>query len=583
MSCHVADDALPARLAAFDSDEDPFADILFVCDDGAVRAHSLLFAAHSPVVREALLSPSSSSSTPSRASPLSIPLPGCRSGAVRRVRSYAYTGAADYAPSESGEMVAVASRLGISHLRSHLEADVVSRFINAETACAYFLVGRRDGASSAAVEGAAREYIRRNASACVSSPGFFELDLDSLLSLLRDDALSIREEDLFRACLSWATMRASADAKARAAKQAEAAAAAAAAAAADPLAAAEAKADAALASSSPSVWDKADPQVTKRLIRDGLLQALMPHLRFPTMGTQAFARAVVPTDALPTEDVSALLMYFLVPDVAAKSVRFPTAPRRGVGSLFTWARTTLAETGVLSLSGDRRTVHFRSAVGGGTAAAAAAAAAEGGGEGTVGGAASAPPAPSPTMLVSEQSFAGGLSTVYVTTWGCSSATVGVVVSESDFDDGDCAEMAAEHATPSSPRFEGLTLLSAPAQQLLVEPAAVASAAVAGTSAASITAATHAAYLAPCHVQDPAAAALRDGSSIVLTLDWDLHRLTVALHHKGSGAPVEVAALSGLPARPVRLALGAIARPSGGDVDGIATINSKPPAYLLQRT
>jgi hypothetical protein len=47
--------------------------------------------------------------------------------------------------------------------------------------------------------------------------------------------------------------------------------------------------------------------------------------------------------------------------------------------------------------------------------------------------------------------------------------------------------------------------------------------------------------------------------------------------------VEVAALSGLPARPVRLALGAIARPSGGDVDGIATINSKPPAYLLQRT
>jgi hypothetical protein len=159
------------------------------------------------------------------------------------------------------------------------------------------------------------------------------------------------------------------------------------------------------------------------------------------------------------------------------------------------------------------------------------------------------------MLITEQSFAGGLSTVYITTWGLSSATVGVVVSESDLDDGDCPDMMAEHAKPSSPRFEGLTLLSA---------------------------ATHTAYLTSSPVRDPAAACLRDGSCIVATLDWDLHRLVVFLHHKGAQGPVEVAALSALPSRPVRIALGAVARPSGGDVDGIATVNSKPPAYLVTR-
>ena len=76
-----------------------------------------------------------------------------------------------------------------------------------------------------------------------------------------------------------------------------------------------------------------------------------------------------------------------------------------------------------------------------------------------------------------------------------------------------------------------------------------------------------------------AAHLRDGSCIVLTLDWDVHVLGVGVWHKGEDAPVQVGSLRGIPAMPLRLTLTATSVHNGGDVEGIAVIASRPPAQL----
>jgi hypothetical protein len=626
----AVDESFSARLTCYDSDDAQFADTHLQCEDGIVKAHSLVLAAHSPLVRRTVeANPLTSGAaaapegagTGNGARALEINLRPSTTRIVKLLRTYIYTGTIEVTAADAGSLITAASRLQINHLKNRLENEIVSRFITAKSACAYLLVGRMAGAGSPAVEGAAREYIRRNTAACFASQGFFDLDLETLLTLLKDSELSIREDDLFRRCLAWAAVRAAATPLAQK-KNSNAADGGSSStttigtegvvttstAASTTLGAGGGGGD---SSSNAAVdagtipaswmltvslpprnpWDKADPQLTRKMIREGLLSALVPYIRFPVMGAQSFARTVVPSDALPTDDVSALLMYFMAPDVTSNSrnLRFETQPRKGAGSCYTWSPETAssasssaaassstdASTVALrnnnnnnkastTLSGDCRTIQFResSNTNSGTA---------------------------PSMFVTEQAFTGGQATVYMTTWGCEQVTIGVVASDCEEDDGDCAQMMVELASPVNPRFEGLTIRNSSSSSNSETAPAI-----------YITAATHGAYMSLADSSSNTSTGtaivatsssssssstsspfppLRDGCPFILALDWDLHRLTISVHHKGESAPKLLATLNGLATKPLRLALGAVARPSGGDVDGIVTINNKAPAYL----
>lgn len=533
--------APPTPLAIYDDDLAKFADLILVCDgEQTVRTHALLLAAHSPIVQKLLETESSR--------PLHVDVRPASRKCALAFRSFVTKGSLDITAADAASFITIASKLQIESILRALESDVVGKFISSDTALAYLLVGRREGSS--ALIGAATAFIQRNAAACFATPSLFDLDLDTLLMLLKDDNLSIREEDLFRHCLAWADTRSHLDSAATT----------------QPFGSAASEgghdgggAGSDASSAAPASQASAQPpakgvHVARKSLRESLLNATLPYIRFPIMGAQVFARTVVPTDVLPTSEVSNLLMYFMVPDIAAKTIKHNMLPRTGTGSKFTWARTCSNEAGVLSLSNDCRTISFRhmdqlaalSSIAAGAASAPAAAAQQ--------------LLSQPTMLVTEQAFGAGLATVYITTWGCKSATIGCIVSGLDYDDGDCAMMSAEHATPSDEAFEGLTI----------------------TDSGDVTANTHKGRVAVHVIGESAGACLRDGCPLVLTVDWDLHRLEVAIHHKGAAAPVHVATVAAIPSRPLRLALGAVAKPSGGDVDAFATINSNPPAYLKEQ-
>lgn len=639
---------LEAVAALENSDE--FTDMTLTCSDGELRAHSLIMGLTCGLVQEK-----------AKAGPVgSVDCKPYSIAQVKIVRRFAYTGAIDLQdPSDSIAVCALALQLKMPRLRLLVEGEAIGRFLTSSTACQYLSVGVQQ--QSGALEGAARDYIRKHTAAVLSSDGVFDLPLPLLLSVVKDGELSCREEDLFRTVLAWADTAASKQYKeaqqrkkqAEEAKEAQAAQAAAAASApapvsAEPPAAAAATATAAeptpataassteapvsseptaaatpaaptttstttaatpaaaatVAVAAAAATPQESPLEARKRIRRQLLDALLPHIRFPLMGAHVFARTVLPLDLLPVSAANSLLAYYIAPDMSASKLVHSAVQRSGQGSKFTWARSNSAKEGVIALSSDCRTLHFR--------AADAAAPAEGG------AAASGAAAPTTAVpVVSEQSFYAGVQVVYVTTWGLSTATVGVVVSDSDDGEGDCSMMAADavaSAGADAAAFEGVTLhasqplhaapaadgtgatpagpASAPASEGATPgPASSASTATAATAAASASGEallgdhTHSAKLQRLTTASPAAAAaarLQDGSSLVLTVDYELKTLTVAIHHKGSPQPVPVARIGHLPPRPLRVALAAVPVPSCGDVDGIATISSRPPLYLQPR-
>jgi len=469
--------AVTGAFALLDRDDAPLCDLALACEDGIVPAFLSVFAAHSALVQREGME--------SSARPLQIDVRPSTCAAARLVRTFAYTGELEVSSQECAAVCALAERLGLAALAASAEGAASTRFVSAETACAYFQVGRRGGRT--ALEMTARAYIQANTAACVGTDGWFELDTAALLSLLQEDNLSIREEDLFRQCLAWADVRSG---------------------------------------------DGGATGAGRKTAKKALLDVIVPHLRFPTMGAHVFARTVVPTGALHGEDANTVLMHFIAPDMARPLLKFRTDLRTGSGSVYTWAAGAASQSGVMSLSKDRRIAEFGSpALGSGAPA---------------------------THLVSGQAFAAGLATVFISTWGCASATVGVVVSDDSHDDGDCATMAALAASPSSASFEGVMLR-------------------AGEGASPVL---HRARYEPARsLLASSAAHLRDGSCIVLTLDWDVHVLGVGLWHRGENAPVHVGSLRDIPALPLRLTLTATSVRNGGDVEGIAVIASRPPTQL----
>lgn len=518
-----------------------------------------------------------------------------------------YTGKVKVPAYDAGLLITAATRLQIDHLKSAIEAEVVARFIDADTACAYFLVGRTANAASAAVEGAAREYIRRNTAACFSSDSFFDLDIDSLISLLKDDELSIREDDLFRYCLSWADVRSATEETkpsrvlntvlANHTNHNEISTTTSAMAVIPPVPTNDIFNPVTVTNGlSHALWNKSDPQLSRKLIRENLLKLILPYIRFPIMGAQSFARTVVPTDALPTEDVSALLLYFMAPDVPNAAIRFSTKPRKGSGSVFTWTTASAVTNSTIvsffgkkednkldtsspeetkyknkyvTLSGDRRTANFQyreNDIKKGTT-----------NENNVPVSSSTS---TETMLLTEQSFAGGIATVYITTWGLENVTVGLLKSDNDIDDGDCAIMMVEHALSDSLRFEGIKLYTKKENN----------------TKNTLESITRSSFFAPYQPRFTSSLVdnsstlmdnyneslcLKDGSCIILHIDWDVHKATFSIHHKNLSKPIEIGTLNNLPIKPFRVSVGAVSRSSGGDIDGIVTINNKLPNYLLK--
>jgi hypothetical protein len=335
--------------------------------------------------------------------------------------------------------------------------------------------------------------------------------------------------------------------------------------------------------------------VEVRRIRDYLLQPLLPHVRFPLIGAAAFARTVVPRDALSGESTTALLMSFIVPQLP---VPYSTARRVQPGSVVSWSpevtgsvfrggrcRTVVAppptltadatvsppeaganttQTGsrnahllvnaqsIVALSEDARTVHFRKLPGAseaeGTPDRTAAA------EAAFGISRQSPLFPD-ALLVSEQTFSAGSQTIYITVWGVTSAYVGLAVSRSDSDVGDSAVDALAAAGPWSTQFEGVFFD--------------------GTGSGEIHSCTRAASMNTLGY-----APLRDGYTIAVSIDCDEKAMVISVIPKGAPGALPIAKLSHLPPQAARLVFAPQAAASSGDVDGVVSISSQSPIGAL---
>jgi BTB And C-terminal Kelch/BTB/POZ domain len=470
-------------IRALDVAEPAYYDLKIIADDGEVRCHSLLFSIFSPVFAKIAAE---------AAKPAEMRFDGYSCDNIVALRKFFYTGKLSLTADNACRMLELAKQYDITSLRSVGEIEIVARLINASTA--FQILESSQKAESPSVEGAAKSYIRANTAACVASIGFLSLTLENMLSLLKDDSLSIREEDLFRRVLKWV------DANAQ-------------------------KIENTYASEK------------KVLSRNDLLSLVIPFIRFPVMGAQVFARTVVPADVLTTDETTSILMGFIVPDVAASS-KFNSHPRNNSGSLYTWSNNNvLAKLSVnnakaiVSLSDDSRVVHFRHLQSHDIASSAF--------------------AEPDTLLITEQAFAAGISTLYVTVWGAAHVIVGAVTSQSNVDDGDAPSIASAGAFIQSDRFEGVTM----------------------STNGEIKPSTHSSAF-----QVTGMTPIKDGTTLAITLDWDERTVAIAIYPVKSARTTAVPAckLLKLPAVPWRLAFGAIARPSAGDIDGIAQISSQPP-------
>lgn len=542
MAAYTDSEILNKAVAALENDSG-LADLMFQCDDGTVPAHIAICSAWCTKVKDA--------ATNSSARPLSIDVKPCTTEQVKICRHYMYTGKLELTASNAAALTSLSNQLGLTQLKHSVETAAVSRYVDAASACGYFAIGRRDG--SLAVEGAARAYIAENTCSCIHGVTWWDMDPDAMVNLLTEDSLSVREEDLFRQVLAWADTKAAAQVQAQAKSAAEASAAAAAASTEGGL-----SAEGAGESAQPVVTQAAQPakMLTHKEFRTALLERVLPHIRFPLMGAHVFARTVVPTGVLSPEDTNAVLMYYMAPDLAASLLKFNAAQRTGKGSTICWSASGARANGIKYLSKDRRIAQFSSPQ-------------EGSGL-------SGHP-----MLITDQTFAAGTSTVYITMWGCGGAAVGVTCSDSEVDDGDCAMMVAPAAVSTSPRFEGVLL----GREGAVTPAVhntrcdIAKAAPLGDSALPN--------------------GWSDGCTLILYIDWDIHHVTVSLLGKGRAgmAPKKIATLKSVPSKPLRVAFTASPRlyaptdvegvqqqqpvwsGSGpGDIEAVAIVGSKLPAY-----
>ena len=507
--------------------DDLTADAIIHCSNGAsVRAHSFVIALHSPVMHGSLaactvIDEETGARKVSRPALFEIdvsgsPLPVSSDAANLFVR-FCYEGSCPPAHSEpvARELHYLSSQLGVTHLQDLVEADILKKYMSAKNACAFLSRANGNSGDIALPPGlrinpllidGSKAYVLANAAACFQSDGIFDLSEDILVNLLQDDSLSIREEDLFLRCHAWADVR----------------------------------------SARLSNGDRAK----MRQLRSTLLEAVIPHIRFPVMGLRAFTLLVVPYDVLPASDIESVFTYFAQSSTPTSNVntsnqlqkaqvrtrtRFLDTPRsKASGSLY----SLHSAPAPFSLSRDSCAIHFSpSIISTGTAPVAQDLKTS---------------SNDSSLAVSSQTFVAGSHTMSFLLWGATSVTIGVMVSTDNTAEGDCAEMMSKNASPSSSSFEGFTINAS------------------GKLEASV-------HQSSAQISQLPESPVQDGDSLILTIDCETKHLYLSIRHaQGSSeivqTPILLGTLNGLPGHPLRAAVGAVAKLNPSDMDTITIGN-----------
>uniref|UniRef100_T1JBN3 TLDc domain-containing protein n=1 Tax=Strigamia maritima TaxID=126957 RepID=T1JBN3_STRMM len=142
--------------------------------------------------------------------PTPIRLPQFQGDVFREVLFYIYTGKISLQDNIVFEVLLTAQALGVDELRAACE-DHVSGTLNVHSACTFLTAAieaqeRISGAKSGSRSFVDRciAYIGENAAECIKTAAFLSLTKDALIQLISSDFLSLEEEDVWRAVLTWA-------------------------------------------------------------------------------------------------------------------------------------------------------------------------------------------------------------------------------------------------------------------------------------------------------------------------------------------------------------------------------------------
>jgi hypothetical protein len=115
------------------------------------------------------------------------------------------------------------------------------------------------------------QHIKHNTLAVLQTPGFLEIRVETLKRIVASDNLNIPELELFNACIGWASAR---------------------------------------------LHSQGQNSPTGSDLR-GVLDPVIPLIRFPTMTTTDFATFVVPLNVLDETEICNVFMYFTCPEKPA--------------------------------------------------------------------------------------------------------------------------------------------------------------------------------------------------------------------------------------------------------------------------
>lgn len=182
---------------------------------------------------------------------------------LRDVVAYVYTGIIEILDNNVFQVLAVAHDMGISELeeqsRNHISENmsVANALIFLPEALRQSKRSNRSNNDDFLQQ--CTDFIGENASECLKSPAFLELDNDSVIHIVSSDTLAMAEEDIWRSVLNWARSKTG-------------------------------------ITESPQQWsDEQRKRITAQL------SGVVEHVRILQIDSQVFAEEVEPTGAVPIQ------------------------------------------------------------------------------------------------------------------------------------------------------------------------------------------------------------------------------------------------------------------------------------------
>lgn len=198
------------------ADDHDSADIVFLVgrEDVPVYAHRLVLMARCKSFQnlkrgEICKLPGSSVSPSAPGTPTPIRLPQLQGSTFREVLYYIYTGKIVLQDGAVFEVLSIAQELGMDELRLSCEEHITNT-LSIHNACTFLaaaidLQERTLGAKGArSFVDRCVAYIGENAMECVKTSAFLNLPKEALIRLVSSDFLTLEEEDVWRAVLTWA-------------------------------------------------------------------------------------------------------------------------------------------------------------------------------------------------------------------------------------------------------------------------------------------------------------------------------------------------------------------------------------------